>query len=95
MGDRQAPRFLYIYPTQIKPSLFGASGHICIIYMKLNEQLKSLYSSKWKETCTALQALTDTGQAVTKPSYPFLLSVVKWENDQPNEEWYADADLKS
>lgn len=63
--------------------------------MKLNEQLKSLYSSKWKETCTALQALTDTGQAVTKPSYPFLLSVVKWENDQPDEEWYADADLKN
>lgn len=62
--------------------------------MKLNEQLKSLYSSKWKETCTALQALTDTGQAVTKPSYPFLLSVVKWENNQPDEEWYADADLK-
>lgn len=84
--------FLYI-SNAFKNCLFGVSGHI-FIYMKLNEQLKSLYSSKWKETCTALQALTDTGQAVTKPSYPFLLSVVKWENDQPDENWYADADLK-
>ncbi len=62
--------------------------------MNLNKQLESLYDSKWKGICSILQALADSGQAVAKPAYPFLLSVARWENGQPDEKWYADADLK-
>ena len=62
--------------------------------MKLNEQLESLYSSKWKGLCNAFQELSGKGHTSQKPSYPFLLSLVHWENGQPAEDWYADADLR-
>lgn len=64
------------------------------INMELNKQLEFLYASRWKGICNALQAIIDNRQTVAKPSYPFLLSVTRWENGQPDENWYADADLK-
>lgn len=62
--------------------------------MELNDRLKSLYASKWKDICHALQAVKESEQNATKPSYPFLLSLTRWENDEPDESWYADAGLK-
>lgn len=62
--------------------------------MRLNEQLESLYAAKWKELCDACRALPRSGPASARPSYPFLLSLVHWEDSQPTESWYADADLK-
>ena len=60
----------------------------------MNEQLKSLYASRWDALCDAIQSVSGNRQAVDKPSYPFLLSVAHWENGQASENWYADADLK-
>lgn len=62
--------------------------------MKLNKQLEIFYDSKWKEICSTLQNTVETVQTGTKPAYPFLLSVARWGNDQYDEKWYADADLK-
>ncbi|MCM1032086.1 MAG: hypothetical protein NC410_11670 [Oscillibacter sp.] len=57
--------------------------------MEMNEQLKLLYASKWEAVCNAFQPKT-----TTRPAYPFLLSTTRWENDQPGERWYTDADLR-
>ena len=62
--------------------------------MKLHEQLEALYDSKWKEMSDALQAVSCDGQTTVKPAYPFLLSVNRWDKGNPDESWYADADLK-
>lgn len=61
--------------------------------MKLHEQLKALYASKWRELCDALTVVCNE-QTNVKPAYPFLLSLVRWENDLPTESWYINADLK-
>lgn len=62
--------------------------------MKLHEQLKALYASKWGELCNALQTDACSEHTDAKPAYPFLLSLVRWEDDRPTESWYTDADLK-
>lgn len=62
--------------------------------MKLNEQLKTLYASRWGRIGASLQAVVCDEHADVKPAYPFLLSLAKWEGDQPTESWYTDADLK-
>ena len=62
--------------------------------MKLHEQLKELYASKWKELCDVLQRVVCTERAEVKPAYPFLLSLTRWDGDYPTEKWYTDADLK-
>ena len=62
--------------------------------MKLHEQLKALYASKWKELCDVLQTVVCNEQTKVKPAYPFLLSLVQWENNRPTENWYTDAELK-
>ena len=62
--------------------------------MKLHEELKALYASKWEELCNALQTVVCLEQTDVKPAYPFLLSLARWENNRPTESWYADADLK-
>lgn len=62
--------------------------------MKLNEQLKTLYASRWGELCDSLQSVACREHTAVKPAYPFLLSMVRWENDRPVEKWYTDADLK-
>lgn len=62
--------------------------------MKLNEQLKELYASRWGRIGDSLQAIACGGHADVKPAYPFLLSLARWEGDQPAEDWYVDADLK-
>jgi len=56
----------------------------------LNQQLKTLYESKWDAFAKALK---DSG---AKVAYPFLLSTNKYENgkDTPSEKWYTDADIK-
>lgn len=62
--------------------------------MKLNEQLKELYASRWGRIGDSLQAVVCGEHADVKPAYPFLLSLARWEGDQPTEDWYTDADLK-
>ena len=63
--------------------------------MRLNEQLKSLYASKWPGLCNALRTVTANEANAVKPAYPFLLSTVHWGKDnRANESWYADAGLK-
>ena len=62
--------------------------------MKLHEQLKALYASRWKELCDALQDVVCNEQTEVKPAYPFLLSLARWEGGRPSESWYADANLK-
>lgn len=62
--------------------------------MKLHEQLKALYASRWGALCRALQTVACGGQADMKPAYPFLLSLAHWEGTQPTENWYTDADLR-
>ena len=62
--------------------------------MKLHEQLKALYASRWEGLCNALQTVACNGREDVKPAYPFLLSLVRWKDDRPTESWYADADLK-
>lgn len=62
--------------------------------MKLHEQLKALYASRWEGLCNALQTIACNGREDVKPAYPFLLSLVRWKDDRPTESWYADADLK-
>lgn len=62
--------------------------------MKLNEQLKALYASRWGRIGDSLQAVVCGEHAEVKPAYPFLLSLARWEGDQPTEDWYTDADLK-
>ena len=56
--------------------------------MKLNEQLKELYASRWGRIGDSLQAIACGGHADVKPAYPFLLSLARWEGDQPAEDWY-------
>ncbi len=62
--------------------------------MKLHEQLKALYASRWEELCNALQTMVCNGRTDVKPAYPFLLSLARWEGNRPTERWYVDADLK-
>ena len=62
--------------------------------MRLHEELKVLYASKWEDLCNALQTMVCRERIGVKPAYPFLLSLVRWENARPTESWYADADLK-
>lgn len=62
--------------------------------MRWNEQLVSLYASKWKGFCNACQALYSSGHSSVKPSYPFLLNLAYWNEGLPTESWYTDADLK-
>ena len=85
--------FLYVYFSSLSPACRELTGTFddC---MKLNEQLETLYASRWKETCSALLGIADNGQAVVKPAYPFLLSTVRWENGMANENWYTEADMK-
>ena len=62
--------------------------------MNLQNQLKDLYASHWDTLSNALQNIVNDKQAAQKPSYPFLLSITKWKDDKPYENWYTDADLK-
>lgn len=62
--------------------------------MKLNEQLKELYASRWGRIGDSLQAVVCGEHVDVKPAYPFLLSLARWEGDQPTEDWYTGADLK-
>ena len=62
--------------------------------MKLHEQLKALYASRWETLCHALQNFVCDERASVKPAYPFLLSLVRWKGSQPTESWYTDADLR-
>ena len=61
--------------------------------MILHEQLMSLYAGHWPALADALRLLVQGGTNGVKPSYPFLLSLAHWDG-QPDEGWYADADLK-
>lgn len=62
--------------------------------MRLNERLKTLYASRWGEIRDSLQVVVRSEHADVKPAYPFLLSLTRWEDGQPTESWYTDADLK-
>lgn len=62
--------------------------------MNLQNQLKDLYASHWDTLSNALQNIVNDKQAAQKPSYPFLLSITKWKDDKPYENWYTDADMK-
>lgn len=70
-------------------SLVGTYNYTMI----LHEQLMSLYAGHWPALADALRLLVQGGTNGVKPSYPFLLSLAHWDG-QPDEGWYADADLK-
>ena len=60
----------------------------------MNEELRKLYNSKWSDLCKALKPIVEEERYVTKPAYPLLIDIGRWENGVPNEKWYSDADIR-